>query len=77
MARVPVRECLDTDKCLGLCCLGPSGLRANGRGICSKSTMIVNNRMIIGMLPYIQLRAIFQALVEQSGRGGEKGFIEQ
>jgi len=43
-------------------------------GIRSTPTMIVNNRMIIGTLPYVQLRAIFQALVDRSG--GQKKFIE-
>jgi hypothetical protein len=37
--------------------------------------MIVNNRMIIGTLPYEQLRAIFQALVDEH-EGGERRFIE-
>jgi hypothetical protein len=37
--------------------------------------MIVNNRMIIGTLPIEQLRAIFQALVEEQ-EGGEHRFIE-
>jgi hypothetical protein len=46
-------------------------------GIRSTPTMIINNRMVIGTLPYVQLRAIFQALAEQKERGGEKGFIEQ
>lgn len=44
-------------------------------GIRSTPTMIVNNRMIIGTLPYEQLRAIVQALVEES-EGGENRFIE-
>jgi len=44
-------------------------------GIRSTPTMIVNNRMIIGTLPYEQLRAIFQALVEEH-EGGERRFIE-
>jgi protein-disulfide isomerase len=43
-------------------------------GIRSTPTMIVNNRMIIGTLPYVQLRAIFQSLVEE--QGGPKKFIE-
>ena len=46
-------------------------------GIRSTPTMIINNRMVIGTLPYIQLRAIFQALAEQKEHGAEKGFIEQ
>jgi len=45
-------------------------------GIRSTPTMIVNNRLIIGTLPTAQMRAIFQALVEQrEGRAG-RGFIE-
>jgi uncharacterized membrane protein/protein-disulfide isomerase len=44
-------------------------------GIRSTPTMIINNRMIIGTLPYEQLRAIFQALVDEA-EGREKGFIE-
>jgi len=43
-------------------------------GIRSTPTMIVNNRMIIGTLPYEQLRAIFQALAGED-RGGPR-FIE-
>ena len=45
-------------------------------GIRSTPTMIVNNRMIIGTLPYEQLRAIFQALVDEAEQGGPKRFIE-
>ncbi len=44
-------------------------------GIRSTPTMIINKRMIIGTLPYEQLRAIFQALVEEH-EGGERRFIE-
>lgn len=43
-------------------------------GIRSTPTMIINGRMIIGTLPYAQLRAIFQALVDEA-RGGTR-FIE-
>ena len=43
-------------------------------GIRSTPTMIVNNRMIIGTLPYEQLRAIFQALIEEER--GEQNFLE-
>jgi uncharacterized membrane protein/protein-disulfide isomerase len=46
-------------------------------GIRSTPTMVINNRMVIGTLPYVQLRAIFQALAVERGQGGEKGFIEQ
>ncbi|MGA2362107.1 MAG: vitamin K epoxide reductase family protein [Candidatus Aminicenantales bacterium] len=44
-------------------------------GIRSTPTVIINNRMIIGTLPYQHLRAIFQALVDER-EGGEKKFIE-
>jgi uncharacterized membrane protein/protein-disulfide isomerase len=44
-------------------------------GIRSTPTMIINNRMIIGTLPYDHLKAIFQALLEESEGGGKK-FIE-
>ncbi len=44
-------------------------------GIRSTPTMIINNRMIIGTLPYDHLKAIFQALVDES-QGGPKKFIE-
>lgn len=44
-------------------------------GIRSTPTMIINNRMIIGTLPYDHLKAIFQALVEEH-EGGPKTFIE-
>jgi len=44
-------------------------------GIRSTPTMIINNRMIIGTLPYQHLRAIFQALVEER-EGGTRKFIE-
>jgi len=44
-------------------------------GIRSTPTMIINNRMIIGTLPYDHLKAIFQALVEER-EGGPKAFIE-
>ena len=44
-------------------------------GIRSTPTMIVNNRMIIGTLPYPQLRAIFQALVDEH-EASDRRFIE-
>ena len=44
-------------------------------GIRSTPTMIINNRMVIGTLPYEHLRAIFEALVQES-EGGPKKFIE-
>jgi protein-disulfide isomerase len=43
-------------------------------GIRSTPTMIINNRMVIGTLPYEQLRAIFTALVQESE--GDARFIE-
>ena len=45
-------------------------------GIRSTPTLIVNNRMIIGTLPYAQLRAIFEALLAESGKTGDKRFLE-
>lgn len=44
-------------------------------GIRSTPTVIINNRMIIGTLPDYQLRAIFQALVEERETGSRK-FLE-
>jgi protein-disulfide isomerase len=45
-------------------------------GIRSTPTMILNNRMVIGTLPYGQLKAIFQALVAQRDRGTRRSFME-
>lgn len=45
-------------------------------GIRSTPTIIINGRMIIGTLPYDQLRAIFQALVDEHERGEDAQFIE-
>jgi len=45
-------------------------------GIRSTPTMIVNNRMIIGTFPHEQLRAIFQALVDEHERGEGRRFME-
>jgi len=45
-------------------------------GIRSTPTMIINGRMVIGTLPYDQLRAIFQALVDEHERGEGSRFIE-
>ncbi len=39
-------------------------------GVRSTPTMIINNRMVIGTFPYEQLRAIFQALVDEAETGG-------
>ena len=44
-------------------------------GIRSTPTMIINNRMIIGTLPYEHLQAIFQALVDEHDVG-DRRFIE-
>jgi protein-disulfide isomerase/uncharacterized membrane protein len=44
-------------------------------GIRSTPTMIINNRMVIGTFPYEQLRAIFQALVDEH-EGGQGRFLE-
>ena len=43
-------------------------------GIRSTPTMIINNRLVIGTFPYEQLRAIFQALVDEAE--GEGSFME-
>ena len=45
-------------------------------GIRSTPTIIINNRMIIGTLPYAQMRAIFKALVDEHERGESSQFIE-
>ncbi len=44
-------------------------------GIRSTPTMIINRRMVIGTLPYEQLRAIFQTLVDEQERAG-RTFME-
>jgi hypothetical protein len=44
-------------------------------GIRSTPTMIINNRMVIGVLPIEQLRAIFQAIIDEYERGDD-AFIE-
>jgi protein-disulfide isomerase len=44
-------------------------------GIRSTPTMIVNGRMVIGTLPFEQLRALFQTLVDESEAGS--GFLER
>jgi uncharacterized membrane protein len=44
-------------------------------GIRSTPTMIINDRMVIGTFPYEQLRAIFQALLDEA-EGGERKFME-
>ncbi len=46
-------------------------------GVRSTPTMIINNRMIIGTLPYAHLKAIFESLLSEDAQGGEKGrFME-
>jgi len=45
-------------------------------GIRSTPTLIVNNRMIIGTLPYAQLRAIFESLLAESNKTGDRRFLE-
>ena len=48
---------------------------AFAHGIRSTPTMIINNRMIIGTLPYAQLKSIFESLVSEGGTPGGR-FIE-
>lgn len=45
-------------------------------GIRSTPTMIINERMVIGTLPKVQLRAIFQAILDQKSKDEKTGFIE-
>jgi protein-disulfide isomerase len=45
-------------------------------GIRSAPTLIVNNRMIIGTLPFGQLKAIFESLLSESEKGGNRRFLE-
>jgi protein-disulfide isomerase/uncharacterized membrane protein len=46
-------------------------------GIRSTPTMIINNRMIIGTLPYSQLKAIFESLLSEGPPpGGDRRFME-
>ena len=44
-------------------------------GIRSTPTMIINNRLVIGTFPDAQIRALFQALVDEA-EGGERGYLE-
>jgi uncharacterized membrane protein/protein-disulfide isomerase len=46
-------------------------------GIRSTPTMIINNRMVIGTLPYAHLKAIFESLLSAGSPTGEQGrFME-
>ena len=45
-------------------------------GIRSTPTIIVNNRMIIGTLPYGQMKAIFESLLEESKKTGDRRYLE-
>ncbi len=45
-------------------------------GIRSTPTMIVNNRMVIGTLPYPQLKAIFESLLAGGEKSGDRRFME-
>jgi protein-disulfide isomerase/uncharacterized membrane protein len=44
-------------------------------GIRSTPTMIINNRLVIGTFPDAQMRALFQALIDEA-EGGERRFLE-
>jgi uncharacterized membrane protein/predicted DsbA family dithiol-disulfide isomerase len=46
-------------------------------GVRSTPTMIINNRMVIGTLPYAHLKAIFESLLSEGGKAGQPGrFME-
>ena len=45
-------------------------------GIRSTPTMIINERMVIGTLPKVQLRAILQAILNQETKDERPTFIE-
>ncbi len=45
-------------------------------GIRSTPTMIINNRMVIGTLPYPQLKAIVESLLSKTAVSGDKRFLE-
>jgi len=45
-------------------------------GVRSTPTLIVNNRMIIGTLPYPQMKAIFESLAEEGAKTGGRRFLE-
>jgi protein-disulfide isomerase/uncharacterized membrane protein len=44
-------------------------------GIRSTPTMIINNRLVIGTFPDAQMRALFQALLDEAEEG-DRGFLE-
>lgn len=45
-------------------------------GIRSTPTMIINNRMVIGTLPYPHLKAIFESLLTDGEEPGDRRFLE-
>jgi uncharacterized membrane protein/predicted DsbA family dithiol-disulfide isomerase len=45
-------------------------------GIRSTPTMIINNRMVIGTLPYAHLKAIFESLLTDGKEPGSRRFLE-
>ncbi|MDH7513733.1 MAG: vitamin K epoxide reductase family protein [Clostridiales bacterium] len=45
-------------------------------GIRSTPTMIINNRMVIGTLPYPHLKAIFESLLTEAKEPGSRRFFE-
>jgi len=45
-------------------------------GIRSTPTMIINNRMVIGTLPYAHLKAIFESLLSGGEEPGRRRFLE-
>jgi hypothetical protein len=45
-------------------------------GIRSTPTMIINNRMVIGTLPYAHLKAIFESLLAAEEKAGQHKFME-
>jgi len=45
-------------------------------GIRSTPTMIINNRMVIGTLPYPHLKAIFESLLTEAEKPASRRFLE-
>ena len=45
-------------------------------GIRSTPTLVINNRMIIGTLPYPQIQAIFESLAAEGAKTGDRRFLE-